>query len=100
MDSYNNLYLFISLSFLAFSCSDFEDTKELDDKNNTSKNKILPLGASRVEGNRPEYESFRYELWKTLTENEIEFDFIGTEKDDSTYPMYEGKNFDTFTSIS
>ena len=31
-------------------------------------NQILPLGASRVEGARPKYESFRYELWKDLTE--------------------------------
>ena len=37
-------------------------------------NKILPLGASRVEGARPDYESFRYELWKDLVENDWVFD--------------------------
>lgn len=60
----------------------------------TSINKIMPLGASRVEGARPEYESFRYELWKELIENDWEFDFIGTQSDDASYPEVESNNFD------
>ena len=43
-----------------------EGTKEGEPS--TSKNKILPLGASRVEGARPDFESYRYELWKLLEE--------------------------------
>ena len=52
-------------------------------------NKILPLGASRVEGGRPEYESYQYELWKDLKENNWTFDFIGTQSDDASYPDFE-----------
>ena len=47
-------------------------------------NKILNLGASRVEGGRPEYESYRYELWKKLKENNLIFDYVGTQTDEST----------------
>lgn len=57
-------------------------------------NKILPLGASRVEGARPEYESFRYELWKDLIDNNWTFDFIGTQSDNASYPSYGNKIFD------
>lgn len=59
-----------------------------------SANKIMPLGASRVEGNRPTYESFRYELWKDLTDNGWDFDFIGTKTDKATYPNYNSIKFD------
>ena len=57
-------------------------------------NKILPLGASRVEGARPEYESFRYELWKDLIDNNWTFDFIGTQSDNASYASYGNKIFD------
>lgn len=57
-------------------------------------NKILPLGASRVEGARPEYESYRYELWKDLTENNWTFDFIGTQSDNASYPSLANEDFD------
>lgn len=61
---------------------------------NESINKIMALGASRVQGNRPQYESFRYELWKDLTENGWIFDFIGTQSDLATYPIFNSSNFD------
>ena len=57
-------------------------------------NKILPLGASRVEGARPEYESFRYELWKDLIDNNWSFDFIGTQSDDASYAPFDNNIFD------
>lgn len=57
-------------------------------------NKILPLGASRVEGARPEFESFRYELWKALKENNWTFDFIGTQSDHASYPAFNDEQFD------
>ena len=60
----------------------------------TSINKILTLGASRVEGSRPEFESYRYELWKSLKENNWIFDFIGTQTDESSYPTFNNMNFD------
>ena len=55
----------------------------------------MALGASRVEGNRPEFESFRYELWKQLKENNWTFDFVGTQSDNSNYPAFNNQNFDT-----
>lgn len=54
----------------------------------------MPLGASRVEGARPEYESFRYELWKLLQQGNWEFDFIGTQTDHANYPTFQEKSFD------
>ncbi|MBU0935978.1 MAG: hypothetical protein KKI09_06965 [Spirochaetes bacterium] len=60
----------------------------------TSINKILPLGASRVEGARPEFESYRYELWKDLVDNGWTFDYIGTQTDEASYPIHNGKSFD------
>ena len=56
---------------------------------------IMPLGASRAEGARPLYESFRYELWKKLIENNKSFDYIGTQTDDASYPMFNNMDFDT-----
>lgn len=69
-----------------------------DDSNlkpqSTSINKILPLGASRVEGFRPNFESYRYELWKDLKGNDWTFDFIGTRSDGAAYPAFNGEEFD------
>ncbi|MEM9819572.1 MAG: GDSL-type esterase/lipase family protein [Bacteroidota bacterium] len=59
-----------------------------------SLNKIMPLGASRVEGARPDFESFRYELWKLMTDNTWDFDYIGTLEDEATYPSFSGADFD------
>ena len=58
------------------------------------KNTILSLGASRVEGGRPDHESFRYETWKLLLGGEWDFDLIGSESDDSEYPMFNNQAFD------
>lgn len=57
--------------------------------------RIMPLGASRVDGDRPNFESFRYELWKDLEQKNRVFDFIGTESDPAAYPLFNGLNFDT-----
>lgn len=57
-------------------------------------NKILPLGASRVEGFRPHFESYRYELWKDLKAGGWTFDYIGTRSDPSNYPVFNGQAFD------
>ena len=86
------LGIVIYIAFIALSCNKEEGqgTKPIS----TSINKILPLGASRVEGNRPEYESFRYELWKDLTENGWTFDFIGTQSDEANYPSFNSLDFD------
>ena len=77
------------------SCSDeaIEQTNT-NTNTNTTINKIMALGASRVEGNRPQHESFRYETWKNLIENNWTFDFIGTQNDPGSYPVVENLNFD------
>jgi len=74
------------------SCSEEGDLKPKPQSN--SINKILNLGASRVEGGRPEYESYRYELWKKLKENNLIFDFVGTQTDEATYPQFNNMTFD------
>ncbi|MEM9143536.1 MAG: hypothetical protein AAGA86_11155 [Bacteroidota bacterium] len=86
----NSLLGVITLIFIA--CEKNDDT--VAELPNPSITKILPLGASRVEGARPEYESFRYELWRDLKENNIAFDFIGTQRDRASYPAFNGESFD------
>ena len=75
------------------SCGD-EPIEQSNTNTNTTINKIMALGASRVEGNRPKYESFRYETWKELIENNYSIDFIGTQNDPGSYPVVENLNFD------
>ncbi len=71
-----------------------KDDDSTHNPQSTAINKILPLGASRVEGARPDYESYRYELWKDLKENDWDFDFIGTQSDNASYPLFNNENFD------
>ena len=86
----------LSLLFIFYACSndDIFVTETNTKPISTSKNKILPLGASRVEGARPDYESYRYELWKILKQNNRTFDFIGTQSDESSYDNFENQSFD------
>lgn len=88
----------LKLFFLGMSVMIFIACDKSDDVTpkppSTSINKILPLGASRVEGFRPYFESFRYELWKDLQENDWTFDFIGTRSDGASYPTFKGDSFD------
>ena len=57
-------------------------------------NKIMPLGASRVQGLTPWFESYRYSLWKDLIDGGWYFDYIGTEMETGSYPNYKGLSFD------
>ncbi|MDW3192497.1 MAG: GDSL-type esterase/lipase family protein [Cytophagales bacterium] len=72
---------------LLAGCSEEETSKPVSD----SINKIMPLGASRVEGDRPEYESFRFELWLLLTDGNWDFDYMGTRTDGGSYPAIRDK---------
>lgn len=85
------VYLF-ALLILFTACSDDEDVNPKPPSN--SINKIMPLGASRVEGASPSFESFRYELWKLLIDGGFTFDYIGTQNDNSNYPDFSGSSFD------
>jgi len=38
------------------------------------------------------FESYRYELWKNLVDNNYNFDFVGRQKDYGTYEEYLVKN--------
>lgn len=86
-------FIFIIMLSSILSCSS-DDNANTNPQLNSSINKIMPLGASRVEGARPEYESYRYELWKLLIEANYEFDFVGTETDNASYPDVNGVSFD------
>ncbi|MFS4447057.1 GDSL-type esterase/lipase family protein [Maribacter sp. 2307UL18-2] len=92
---FNHLSTFalILVTVLTWSCS--ADDADPPKPQSSSINTIMPLGASRVEGNRPEFESFRYELWKNLVEGGYTFDFIGTQTDGASYLEFEGRTFDT-----
>ena len=57
-------------------------------------NKILNVGDSRVAGARPEFESYRYELWKNMIAGDWSVDFIGPLQDDASYPAFMGLAFD------
>jgi hypothetical protein len=86
--------LVLGISLMMFNACDKDDDSTTPKPQSTSINKILPLGASRVEGARPEFESFRYELWKDLKENDWTFDFIGTQSDNASYTAFNSENFD------
>jgi len=91
MNSLLKIVLAFATIFFISSC-DKDDSMPKPPSN--SINKIMPLGASRIEGNRPEFESFRYELWKDLIENDWTFDLIGTQSDDASYPSFDDNEFD------
>ncbi|MEM8898247.1 MAG: GDSL-type esterase/lipase family protein [Bacteroidota bacterium] len=88
------LILFLSILFLFAGCNEGETVTPDNNTPSTATNKIMPLGASRVQGARPEFESYRYELWKLLVDGNYAFDFIGTVDDEASYPTYSGQSFD------
>jgi lysophospholipase L1-like esterase len=83
------LYALLGLGIFFTSCNKLKP-KPISN----SINKIMPLGASRVEGGQPDFESFRYELWKDLVDGSWDFDFTGTMTDEGTYADYAGEIFD------
>ncbi|MEM8585363.1 MAG: GDSL-type esterase/lipase family protein [Bacteroidota bacterium] len=86
-------YFYLTLLSLAcFACED--DSSPNPVMPGESINKIMPLGASRVQGARPVFESYRYELWKLLVDADYTFDYIGTREDDANYPEFSGMEFD------
>ncbi len=89
-------FIRLTLIFTLVSCGEDDSTPSTSSASeNNSVTKIMPLGASRVQGNRPTHESFRFELWKTLIQNNLTFDFIGTQSDPGSYPTVNGQTFDT-----
>jgi len=84
--------LLVGISMIILNSCDTDDS--VGKPVSGSINKIMSLGASRVEGNRPDFESFRYELWKDLIENDWTFDFVGTQSDNASYPPFNNNDFD------
>lgn len=90
----NQLLMIITLILILGLVSCSEEEPQIEPTPSNSRNKIMPLGASRVEGARPAFESFRYELWKLLQVGDWEFDYIGTQTDDASYPAFQQEPFD------
>ena len=91
------LVLVVSCICLPTGCqSDQLDQINANKEENTNDipNKIMPLGASRVQGLTPLFESYRFELWKDLIDGGWDFDYIGTETETGSYPNYENLSFD------
>ena len=91
------LLLVVSCICLLIGCqSDQLDQINPNKEENTNDipNKIMPLGASRVQGLTPLFESYRFELWKDLIDGGWDFDYIGTETETGSYPNYENLSFD------
>ena len=94
MDVFVRVFLSLVTILLLGACGSLVDTGDSSASPDGSATTIMPLGASRVEGNRPEFESFRYELWKRLVENGWDFDFVGTRADEAEYAEFGGFSFD------
>jgi len=86
------LYVFFALAILSCTaCSEEDITPGQPDPDVLD---ILTLGDSRVEGARPEFESYRYELWKNLVDADWVFDLRGALDDEAEYPTFMGMSFD------
>ena len=93
----SSLFLVVFCICLLIGCqSDELDQGDVPEEENTNDilNKIMPLGASRVQGFTPWFESYRYALWRDLIDGGWDFDYIGTERETGSYPNYEGLSFD------
>jgi hypothetical protein len=88
MKMYRMKFLWLLVfAFIISSCEEEQPTLDCTPNTRTEVTlNILTLGDSRVEGFRGEFESYRYELWKTLIENNWDVDFMGSRKDEGTYP--------------
>ena len=88
------LWLF-AFGLILSSCEEEQPTFDCTSNARTVETiNILTLGDSRVEGFRGEFESYRYELWKNLMENNWDVDFIGSRKDQGTYAPFMEICFD------
>jgi hypothetical protein len=92
---------FFNIPLLLFILLSISSCTKDDESENASKcvtiekgTKIMPLGASRVQGFPGIFESYRYELWKDLVDGAFEFDFVGTNKDLWEYESHKNYCFD------
>ncbi len=92
MKNTQSLLLLVGLLFCLIACGKEESVTLPPTQENVVN--ILPLGDSRVEGSRPDFESYRYELWKKLVVQGFAIDFVGTRLDESNYADFMGQSFD------
>jgi len=85
-------YALFLLLFIVLSC--YDDGISIEEEPPANEINILTIGDSRVQGNRPSHESYRYELWKSLIENNWTVDFLGPNIDQAEYPQFLGLEFD------
>lgn len=90
----NKLWSILAISglFLSLSCKDVDP---IEPKSDTYY--IMSIGDSRIDGARPDFESYRYEFWKNMVDSDYKFDLVGpfTDKDHSgNYDEYKGQEFD------
>ncbi|MEO0368102.1 MAG: GDSL-type esterase/lipase family protein [Pseudomonadota bacterium] len=60
----------------------------------THANTVWTIGDSRVDGFRPDYESYRFDLWKNFIVNNLDIDLVGSNTDEANYPTFNGRQFD------
>ncbi|MBF8963548.1 hypothetical protein I0P70_09835 [Pontibacter sp. FD36] len=74
----NYSYL-LFLSFILFStaCTDNQTEEEIEPQLEEAPLRILPLGNSITQGGDT-HPSYRYELWKTLVDAGLDFEFVGS----------------------
>jgi lysophospholipase L1-like esterase len=87
-------WTYVMLIFLLISCSDDENIIVTSCNTISGTVKIMPLGASRVQGFRPIFESYRYALWEELIDGDWRVDYVGTQQDVAKYENYAGYCFD------
>ena len=85
----SSFLLFLLIPFLLWAGCDSADS-DPDPVSVEGEVAILPIGDSRVQGARPEFESYRYELWKNLVAESYSIDFVGPEIDRADYPAFQG----------
>ncbi|MDO6597633.1 GDSL-type esterase/lipase family protein [Oceanihabitans sp. 2_MG-2023] len=89
-------FLVLTTFFALQDCHKNEENSNTFTQNNVNTNTItiMPLGDSRVEGATSNSVSYRYDLWKDLVSNEWDIDYVGTQNDNTSYPLLLGKSFD------
>ncbi|WP_452225866.1 SGNH/GDSL hydrolase family protein [Lacinutrix cladophorae] len=89
-------FLVLTTFFALQDCHKNEENSNTFTQNNVNTNTItiMPLGDSRVEGATSNSVSYRYDLWKDLVSNEWDIDYVGTQNDNTSYPLLSGKSFD------
>ena len=89
-------FIFLTMLLALFDCDKNEEKSNTFTQNNVNTNviTIMPLGDSRVEGATSNSVSYRYDLWENLISNQWNIDYVGTQNDNTSYPLFLGNTFD------